>query len=134
MEIAIIVLLILLNGVFSMSEIAVISARKSSLKTEAKRGSKSAQTAIKLSENPDRFLSTVQVGITLIGILTGLYSGDVLAGDVSALFINLGLSANYAYPLARFGIVIIVTYFTIVLGELVPKRIGMSWQRKSLKL
>ena len=74
MEIAIIVLLILLNGVFSMSEIAVISARKSSLKTEAKRGSKSAQTAIKLSENPDRFLSTVQVGITLIGILTGLYS------------------------------------------------------------
>ncbi|MBS5978661.1 MAG: HlyC/CorC family transporter [Dysgonomonas mossii] len=133
MEIAIIVLLILLNGVFSMSEIAVISARKSSLKTEAKRGSKSAQTAIKLSENPDRFLSTVQVGITLIGILTGLYSGDVLAGDVSALFINLGLSANYAYPLARFGIVIIVTYFTIVLGELVPKRIGMSSAEKVAK-
>lgn len=133
MEIAIIVLLILLNGVFSMSEIAVISARKSSLKTEAKRGSKSAQSAIKLSENPDRFLSTVQVGITLIGILTGLYSGDVLAGDVSALFINLGLSANYAYPLARFGIVIIVTYFTIVLGELVPKRIGMSSAEKVAK-
>lgn len=133
MEIAIIVLLILLNGVFSMSEIAVISARKSSLKTEAKRGSKSAQTAIKLSENPDRFLSTVQVGITLIGILTGLYSGDVLAGDVSALFISLGLSANYAYPLARFGIVIIVTYFTIVLGELVPKRIGMSSAEKVAK-
>ncbi len=134
MEIVIIVVLILLNGLFSMSEIAVISARKSSLKSEAKRGSKSAQAAINLSENPDRFLSTVQVGITLIGILTGLYSGDVLAGDVSSLLISMGLSAEYAYPLAKIGIVIIVTYFTIVFGELIPKRVGMSSAEKVAKL
>ncbi len=134
MDIVIIVVLILLNGVFSMSEIAVISARKSSLKSEAKRGSKSAQTAIKLSNNPDRFLSTVQVGITLIGILTGLYSGEVLAGDASSLLMNAGLSAEYAYPLAKTGIVIIVTYFTIVFGELVPKRIGLSSAEKVAKL
>jgi putative hemolysin len=134
MEIAIIFVLILLNGIFSMSEIAVISARKSNLKSEAKRGSKAAQAAIKLSGNPDRFLSTVQVGITLIGILTGLYSGEVLAGDVSALLINGGLAAKYAYPLAKFGIVIIVTYFTIVFGELVPKRIGMSSAEKVAKI
>lgn len=117
-----------------MSEIAVISARKSSLKSEAKRGSKSAQAAINLSDNPDRFLSTVQVGITLIGILTGLYSGEVLAGDVSSLLMSAGLSAEYAYPLAKIGIVIIVTYFTIVFGELIPKRIGMSSAEKVAKL
>lgn len=134
MEIAIIVILILLNGVFSMSEIAVISARKSSLKNEAKRGSKSAQAAVDLSDNPDRFLSTVQVGITLIGILTGLYSGDVLAGDASSLLMKIGLSAEYAYPLAKTGIVIVVTYFTIVLGELIPKRLGMSSAEKVAKL
>ncbi|MDR1706498.1 MAG: hemolysin family protein [Prevotella sp.] len=134
MEIVIIIVLILLNGVFSMSEIAVISARKSSLKSEAKRGSKSAQAAINLSDNPDRFLSTVQVGITLIGILTGLYSGEVLAGDVSSLLMSVGLSADYAFPLAKTGIVIIVTYFTIVFGELIPKRVGMSSAEKVAKL
>ncbi|MFV0331982.1 MAG: hemolysin family protein [Dysgonomonas sp.] len=134
MEILIIVALILLNGVFSMSEIAVISARKSSLKNEAKRGNKSAQAAIDLAGNPDRFLSTVQVGITLIGIVTGLYSGDVLAGDVSGLLINIGFPANYAYPVAQVGIVIVVTYFTIVFGELVPKRIGMSSAEKVAKI
>jgi len=117
-----------------MSEIAVVSARKSSLKSEAKRGNKSAQAAVALSENPDRFLSTVQVGITLIGILTGLYSGDVLAEDVSMLFINAGMAAQYAYPLSKFGIVIVVTYFTIVFGELVPKRIGMSSAEKIAKI
>ena len=75
-EIVIIILLILLNGVFAMSEIAVISARKSSLSTDLKKGSKSAKMALKLANDPDRFLSTVQIGITLIGILTGIYSGD----------------------------------------------------------
>lgn len=134
MEILIIVALILLNGIFSMSEIAVISARKSSLKNEAKHGSKSAQAAIDLAGNPDRFLSTVQVGITLIGIITGLYSGDVLAEDVSALLLSVGVSVKYAYPVAQVGIVIVVTYFTIVFGELVPKRIGMSSAEKVAKI
>lgn len=117
-----------------MSEIAVISARKSSLNNEAKHGNKYAQAAVNLSNNPDRFLSTVQVGITLIGILTGLYSGDILAGDVSVLLINIGVPVAYSYPVAQVGIVIIVTYFTIIFGELVPKRIGMSSAEKVAKI
>ncbi len=82
-EILIIIGLILLNGVFSMSEVAMISARKSRLSTDAKKGSKAAQKALDLSGNPDRFLSTVQIGITLIGILTGIYSGNKIATDLT---------------------------------------------------
>ena len=81
MEIIIILILIILNGTLSMSEIALVSARKSRLEADAKRGSKTARTALKLANEPDRFLSTIQIGITLIGILTGLYSGDSFAGN-----------------------------------------------------
>ncbi len=81
MEIAIIIALILLNGVFAMSEIALISARKSSLSNDIRHGSSTARIALKLANDPDKFLSTIQIGITLIGILTGIYSGDVLATD-----------------------------------------------------
>ena len=83
MEIVIIVILILLNGILAMSEIALVSSRKSKFETEAKKGNRSAQTALKLAEEPDRFLSTIQIGITLIGILTGLYSGEALADDLA---------------------------------------------------
>ncbi len=134
MEIAIIIGLILLNGIFSMSEIAVISARKSSLNSEARRGVKSAQAAMNLASNPDRFLSTVQVGITLIGILTGLYSGDVLANDFAEVLAGIGIPANYIHLLAKVTIVILVTYLTIIFGELVPKRIGLSSAEKISKL
>lgn len=134
MEIFIVIGLILLNGIFAMSEIAIISARKSSLTTEAKYGNKLARAALNLANQPDRFLSTVQVGITLIGILTGIYSGDVLAGDFSVILTNLGFPANYAYPVAQVSIVIVVTYLTIIFGELVPKRIGMSSAEKVSKI
>lgn len=83
MEIFIIIGLILLNGILSMSEIALVSARKARLEVEAKRGNKSAQTALKLAGEPDRFLSTIQIGITLIGILTGLYSGEAFAANLA---------------------------------------------------
>ena len=83
MEIFIIIGLILLNGLLSMSEIALVSARKARLELEAKRGNKSAKTALKLANEPDRFLSTIQIGITLIGILTGLYSGEAFAYDLA---------------------------------------------------
>ena len=79
MEIVIIIGLILLNGLLSMSEIAMVSARKSRLEADSKKGSRAARTALKLANSPDTFLSTIQIGITLIGILTGLYSGEVLA-------------------------------------------------------
>ena len=125
-EIIIIILLILLNEVFSMSEIALISARKSKLASEAKRGSKTAAAALKLSNEPDRFLSTIQIGITLIGILTGLYSGDTLAKNLGDIFVTWGMSGSYAYGIAQVLIVIIVTYLSIVVGELVPKRIGLN--------
>jgi len=134
MEILIVIALILLNGIFSMSEIAVISSRKSSLTTEARHGNKSAQAALDLAKHPDRFLSTVQVGITLIGILTGLYSGSVLADDFSRLLSKTGMPEAYIYSVAQATIVIIVTYFTIIFGELVPKRIGMSSAEKISKV
>lgn len=133
-EIVIILLLILLNGIFSLAEIALISARKSKLATDAKRGSRSAKRALEMANEPDRFLSTVQIGITLIGILTGLYSGDVLASDFAAILVVWGLPATYAQPIAQTLIVVIVTYLSIVLGELVPKRIGLTLADRAAKL
>ena len=97
MEIAIIIALILLNGVFAMSEIALISARKSSLSNDIRHGSSTARIALKLANDPDKFLSTIQIGITLIGILTGIYSGDVLATDFGNILTDAGVPATYAY-------------------------------------
>ena len=133
-EILIIIGLILLNGVFAMSEVALISARKSRLSTDVKKGNKSAKIALKLANEPDRFLSTVQIGITLIGILTGIYSGNQIAVDCKKLLIEWGVSTHYAGVLAQGGIVVIVTYLTIIFGELVPKRIGLSVAEKAAKL
>lgn len=126
MEIIIIVGLILLNGILSMSEIALVSARKTRLETEAKKGNKSARTALQLSNEPDKFLSTIQIGITLIGILTGLYSGEALAHDFARWIASISFLEPYALGIAKTVIVIIVTYLTLIFGELVPKRIGMG--------
>ena len=133
-EILIIIGLILLNGVFSMSEVAMISARKSRLSTDARKGSKAAQKALDLSGNPDKFLSTVQIGITLIGILTGIYSGNQIAVDLTDLLKSFGMSQAYAFVVAQGIIVVLVTYLTIVFGELVPKRIGLSVAESVAKL
>ena len=133
-EILIIIGLILLNGVFSMSEVAMISARKSRLSTDAKKGSKAAQKALDLSGNPDKFLSTVQIGITLIGILTGIYSGNQIAVDLTELLKSFGLAQSTAFVVAQGGIVVLVTYLTIVFGEPVPKRIGLSVAESVAKL
>ncbi|MDR2627515.1 MAG: hemolysin family protein [Dysgonamonadaceae bacterium] len=126
MEILIILGLILMNGLLSMAEIALISARKSRLETDAKKGNKAAQTALKLAGQPDKFLSTIQIGITLIGIITGLYSGEAFAHDLAGLLETVPALAPYAPGIAKTTVVIVVTYFTLVLGELVPKRIGMN--------
>lgn len=125
-DLLIIIALILLNGIFSMSEVALISARKSKLTADAKSGNHNAATALKLQGEPDRFLSTIQIGITLIGILTGLFSGATLATEVGNYFANLGIEPHLALNLSRIIIVGSVTYLSIVVGELVPKRIGMS--------
>ena len=133
-EIVIIFALILLNGVFSMSEIALISARKSSLQTDADKGQKSAKTALKLASDPDKFLSAIQMGITLIGILTGIFSGNKIAEELTAVLARAGMSLGPASAVAQTIIVIIVTYFTILLGELVPKRIAMSASERVAKI
>lgn len=117
-----------------MSEVALISARKSRLSSDAKKGSKSAKVALKLANDPDRFLSTVQIGITLIGILTGIYSGNRIAADLTETMISWGVSVTYASALAQGIIVVVVTYLTIIFGELVPKRIGLSVAEKAAKV
>lgn len=133
-EFFIILLLILLNGIFSMSEIAVISARKTTLSNKEKDGDRGAGVALKLANQPDKFLSTVQIGITLIGILTGIYSGATISGKLAAVFVHFGLSSAWAYPIAQVLIVLFVTFLSIVFGELVPKRLGMSMAEKIASL
>ena len=133
-DILIIIALILLNGVFSMSEIALISARKSRLASDARLGSRGARAALKLTDDPDRFLSTILIGITLIGILTGLYSGAALSEDVGNFLSNLGLDPKTSHTVGQIAIVIVVTYLSIVMGELVPKRIGLACANSAAKL
>lgn len=133
-QIFIILCLILLNGVFSMSEIAIIQARKTRLQSDANKGSKSAKTALELASNSSKFLSSVQIGITLVGILTGLYSGSEIATTLANALNSVGVPDNIALGLSKTIIVIIVTYFTIVLGELLPKRIGITSPEKVAKI
>ena len=110
-----------------MTEIALVSSRKARLEALAKKGKKSARKALELSKEPDRFLSTIQIGITLIGILTGLFSGEAFAGDLAEILSNISFIQPYSYAVSKLLIVVVVTYLTLVLGELVPKRIGMSF-------
>lgn len=134
MELLIIALLILLNGVFSMAEIALVSARKARLEAQANKGDKKAREALKLANHPDHFLSTVQIGITLIGILTGLYSGDNITGDIEGFVKTIPALAPYSRGIASTLVVIVITYFTLVFGELIPKRIGLSSPEKIAKV
>ncbi len=126
MEIFILLGLILLNGVFAMSEIALVSARKARLEAQGNKGDKRAKAALELATHPDRFLSTVQIGITLIGILTGIYSGEKLTDNFVLFLNNWTFLQPYSNGIATTIIVILLTYFSLVLGELVPKRIGLS--------
>ncbi|HYG15127.1 MAG TPA: hemolysin family protein [Bacteroidia bacterium] len=126
MEILIILFLILLNGFFSLSEIALVSARKSRLEMQAKKGSIKARAALNLANHPNKFLSTVQIGITLIGLLTGIYSGDTITDKMKTVLLSAGLAEEYAAPLSVALILICITYFSLVLGELLPKRIGLT--------
>ena len=133
-ELLIIVGLILLNGLFSMSEAALISVRKPRLEQESRRGNKAAKTALEIADDPDRFLSTIQIGITLIGILTGLYSGATISATFADILADWGVSPRYARPVAQTSIVVIVTYLSIVVGELVPKRIALAASNSVAKI
>jgi putative hemolysin len=130
MEFLIIAALIILNGVFSMSEIALVSSRKFKLEADAKQGNRNAKKALDLANNPNTFLSTVQIGITLIGILTGIFSGQSLTDDLTAFFYSIPFLSTYANSLGLITVVVIITYFTLVFGELIPKRLGLSAPEK----
>jgi putative hemolysin len=121
----IIIALIALNGVFSMSELAIVSSRKPRLEAMERRGNKGAGRALLLAANPGRFLSTVQIGITLIGIIAGAYSGASLGGPVAARLELLGISASLAQTLGFTLVIGITTYLAIVIGELVPKQFAL---------
>lgn len=121
----IIAALILLNGVFAMSELAIVSARPARLRMEADKGSKAAQTALALEADPGKFLSTVQIGITLVGIIAGAYSGASLGGPVGERLAALGVPFPAAGQIGFAVVIVLTTYFSLVVGELVPKQIAL---------
>ncbi|MDI1269539.1 MAG: hemolysin family protein [Polaromonas sp.] len=126
MEIAILFALILLNGLFAMSEIALVTARKARLQKLVDEGDSSAAAAVKLGEDPTRFLSTIQIGITSIGVLNGIVGEAALAAPLALWLASLGVPPTYSTYGATGLVVLVITYFSIVVGELVPKRIGQS--------
>ena len=133
-EIIILFILILVNGLFVMSEIALVSARKGRLEGLANKGDSKAKAALFLTENPDKFLSTAQIGITLISILTGVYSGEKFSAGLRPFVENFAILKPYATTISTVLIVIIVTFLSIILGELVPKRIGLLRAEKIARI
>jgi putative hemolysin len=125
-ELGIILGLVLLNGFFAGSELALVSARKMRLRARADRGHRGARVALELLENPTRLLSSVQIGITLVGILTGVYSGAVFAEDLAIMLKRVPWMVPYADESAFVIVVILVTYLSLIVGELVPKRIALA--------
>lgn len=125
-QFSIILLLVLANGVFSMSELAVMTSRKVRLQQRAEEGDSGAKTALQLAEEPNRFLSTIQVGITLIGTVSGVFGGASLTDEVIWLLQMVGIPLSLARQLSLVIIVVIITYFQLVLGELVPKRLALT--------
>jgi len=126
MELLVIFFLTLLNGFFSLSEIALVSVKRSRIEHLAAQGNEKAKTVLKLLENPENFLSSVQVGITLIGIVAGAFGGAALTEDLEALLSGPLFFGRYLHTFSLVIVIGGITYFTIVLGELVPKTLAMS--------
>ncbi len=125
-ELVVLLLLVLANGVFAMTEIAIVSSHKGRLRRRAEEGDGRAQVALDLAESPNRFLSTVQVGITLVGIFAGAFGGATLASELARPLATVSWLAPYADKVALGVVVLGITYLSLVLGELVPKRIGLG--------
>ena len=134
MEIAILFALILLNGLFAMSEIALVTARKARLQKLIDEGDTGAAAAVKLGEDPTRFLSTIQIGITSIGVLNGIVGESVLAAPLANWLAAQGVPPQAGGYAATGLVVVLITYFSIVVGELVPKRIGQSYPETFARL
>lgn len=125
-EILIIFLLLIINGLFAMAEIAVLSARKARLQQQAMEGNRKARVALGLATNPNQFLSTVQIGITLVGILAGAFGGATVAEELGIYFKRFAFLAPYGEALSVGLVVLAITYFSVILGELVPKRLALN--------
>ncbi|MDM7912256.1 MAG: hemolysin family protein [Methanotrichaceae archaeon] len=126
LELIIIILLIIANGIFSMSEMAVVSARKALLKQRAEEGDSGARAALELAKWPTQFLSTIQIGITLVATLAGAFGGATIAAELALFLESFAFIAPYSGPVSIALVVLVITYLTLVLGELVPKRIALS--------
>lgn len=126
MDVFILVVLVVFNGVFAMSEIALITAKRARLQKAAEAGDAGARAALSLGSDPNRFLSTLQVGITSIGVLSGVFGESALAVPLALYLVGLGITESTADILATGLVVVLITYVSIVLGELVPKRLGQS--------
>lgn len=126
LEIILMFSLILLNGVLAMSEVALLTSKRSKLTAMAQRGKKSAETALRISEDPTQFLSTIQIGITSIGLLSGIVGESIFAKPLSVWLQTFGLSSQITDITATVFVVVLITYVAITVGELVPKRIGQS--------
>src|SRR5438876_5789245 len=124
-EIGVTFILLLANGFFAAAEIAIVSVRRSRLQQMIDDGQKSAQQALELAQNPDRFLATVQVGMTLINTLAAAFSGASLSTPLATLFAQVPFLKPYANTLALASVVMLVAYFSLIVGELVPKRLGL---------
>ena len=134
MEVLILLLLILINALFVMSEIALVSARKTRLDSLANKGDAKAKAAINLIENPEKFLSTAQIFITLVAILTGVYSGEKFGNLVKPFFENIPSLKPYANTVSTTIVVIVVTFLSIIFGELIPKKLGLLRAEKISRL
>ena len=126
LEILVILILIMLNGFLALAEIAMVSARKVRLQQMATDGNQRARLALEILEDPADFLSTVQIGITLVGILTGVFGGATIAKELAELLDHIPWLAVYSQPVSVTMVVIIITYLALVLGELTPKQIGLQ--------
>lgn len=135
MEIFIIFILLLINGLFSMYEIALVSTSKARLETMAFKGNKNAKQVLNQLEEPEKIFSTIQIGITLISIISGAYGGITLADDLTPFFAGIALFSNYAHQFAFATVISLITFFSLIIGELVPKSLAISYPEKiSVKL
>ena len=124
-ELFIVIALISLNGLFALSELAVVSAKPAKLRSMASAGRRGASHALALASDPGRFLSGVQIGITLIGLINGAYSGETFGENAAAGLTGLGVPEHIASPVGYGGVILIITYLSVIVGELVPKNIAL---------
>ena len=124
-EIAVVLVLITLNGLFALSELAVVSSRRSRLRALAQEGRRGANRALALASDPSRFLSTVQIGITAVGLAAGAYSGATLSADLTRILLDQGVPERAAEWLAYVGVFSAITYLSLIIGELVPKNLAL---------